>query len=206
MGRAPLLLLFPFFLLLLALPSTALWRGDVAPFCQVPSAQSLLYGVSWEDAQSVCCANHHYAERSGHFEDLAFFRALRASPPPPSSSSGSDPGPWTFYDVACGLPIFRAPIGRSLEVWEAESVAHGWPSFRQAEIIAENTVERPNGEVLTKCPGGKETHLGHNIPDGKGSRFCITLVCMAAAEPAAVMAATATNATAATATATTTTT
>ena len=67
-----------------------------------------------------------------------------------------------------------------MQEWEQESISHGWPSFRPAEVISMDTlIEQPNGEVLTRCPNKKQTHLGHNIPDSRGARYCINAVCIA---------------------------
>lgn len=52
---------------------------------------------------------------------------------------------------------------------------HGWPSFRPQELVKENVVIHPEGEMQSKCG----THLGHNLPDASGARYCIDLVCIA---------------------------
>ena len=49
---------------------------------------------------------------------------------------------------------------------------HGWPSFRDQEVVWENVRSLRNGEMIS-IDG---THLGHNLPDGKGNRYCINLV------------------------------
>ena len=38
-----------------------------------------------------------------------------------------------FYDSVTGLPLFKAPVGRTFEEWKGESLVHGWPSFRDNE-------------------------------------------------------------------------
>ena len=48
---------------------------------------------------------------------------------------------------------------------------HGWPSFRDEEVVWENVRTLSDGE----CVSVDGTHLGHNIPDGK-NRYCINLV------------------------------
>jgi hypothetical protein len=73
---------------------------------------------------------------------------------------------------------------------QAESTAHGWPSFREPERIAGNVIVGAGGEVHSTCG----THLGHNLPDpgSPAPRYCLDLVCLAgkpAAEPEASMAA-----------------
>jgi peptide methionine sulfoxide reductase MsrB len=64
---------------------------------------------------------------------------------------------------------------RTMEEFLVESRAHGWPSFRDEEVNWEFVRCLPNGEVVSV----DGTHLGHNLPDGKGSRHCINLVCVA---------------------------
>ena len=83
----------------------------------------------------------------------------------------------TLRVQVCGKPLFRAPVGRSLEDFQQETTAHGWPSFRPAEWVTENIVQQSSGEMRSVCG----THLGHNIPDGNGDRACIDLVCIAGA-------------------------
>ena len=39
-------------------------------------------------------------------------------------------GELTFYDSVTGKPLFVAPRGRSMRSFIAESLRHGWPSFR----------------------------------------------------------------------------
>ena len=57
----------------------------------------------------------------------------------------------TFYDAQCGIPLFKAPKGRSMEAFETESRRHGWPSFRDEELVKENIEIRDGGEVVSKC-------------------------------------------------------
>ena len=70
--------------------------------------------------------------------------------------------------------------GRTAEAFLAESADHGWPSFRDSEVVWENV------RVLTRgASASGETvtvdgvHLGHNLPDRHGNRYCINLVCVA---------------------------
>ena len=49
---------------------------------------------------------------------------------------------------------------------------HGWPSFRDAEMIKTNVRIVGDGEVVSV----DGTHLGHNLPDGSGNRYCLDLV------------------------------
>jgi peptide methionine sulfoxide reductase MsrB len=86
----------------------------------------------------------------------------------------------TFYDSVTGKPLFRAPVGRTWNDFRLESERHGWPSFRDAEVITDDTRVLEDGEVVSK----DGTHLGHNLPDGKGNRYCINLVSIAGQPPA----------------------
>jgi len=81
----------------------------------------------------------------------------------------------TFYDSNSGKPLFVAPRGRTLDQFLMESRAHGWPSFRDEEVVWENVRCLPGGEAVSV----DGTHLGHNLPDKKGSRYCINLVSVA---------------------------
>jgi peptide methionine sulfoxide reductase MsrB len=58
----------------------------------------------------------------------------------------------------------------------AESKAHGWPSFRDEEVVTDSVRVLPNGETVTV----DGAHLGHNLPgeDGK-NRYCINLISVA---------------------------
>ena len=57
-----------------------------------------------------------------------------------------------------------------------ESMKHGWPSFRDEEVVWENVRCLPDGE----CVGVDGTHLGHNLPSrDKRNRYCINLVSIA---------------------------
>lgn len=152
-------------------------RPSTLPKCDGPVQPELLFGCTQDHAmaEQICCRNRHYAEPSGYQEQshVNLFPKLKAGLRQDISSSG---GVVTFYDSVCGKPLFRAPVGRSFEEWEAESLEHGWPSFRAEEIIKENiVVDKSDGEVRSICG----LHLGHNIPDRRGDRYCIDLVCIA---------------------------
>jgi hypothetical protein len=43
-------------------------------------------------------------------------------------------GPIAFYDSNTGKHLYTAPVGRTMEEFLVESAAHGWPSFRDAEV------------------------------------------------------------------------
>mmetsp|Transcript_1139 Transcript_1139/g.2479 ORF Transcript_1139/g.2479 Transcript_1139/m.2479 type:complete len:191 (+) Transcript_1139:3-575(+) len=136
--------------------------------CDKPVEKNLRFGVApdWEMANTICCHNTKYAEPSGYFHSSRVNLFSRFKPEESSH---------TFYDSVCGIPLFIAPRGRTMAEWTAESYEHGWPSFRPEEVVQENIVVMPGGEVRSVCG----THLGHNIPDDKGARYCIDLACIA---------------------------
>jgi peptide methionine sulfoxide reductase MsrB len=107
----------------------------------------------------------HFAENGGYFTSTSFEdEVLQAK------------GPITFYDSVTGKPLFVAPINRSAEDFIRESEVHGWPSFRDEEVVWENVrVLKGSGETVSV----DGTHLGHNLPDRKGNRYCINLVSVA---------------------------
>lgn len=118
-------------------------------------------------ADAVCCDTRvkPYAEPQFLFEapDIALFSRLEA-------------GVTTFYDSVCGIPLFRAPVNRTLNEFRADTKEHGWPSFRQAEVVRENVqTDLASGFVSSKCG----THLGTYLPDEHGPRWCMDLSCIA---------------------------
>ena len=114
--------------------------------------------------------SRHYAEHSGYYEKTSFVKeALELS------SRTTPTTTMQFYDSNTGTLLFEAPQQRSMEEFLSESRAHGWPSFRNAEVNWDQVRCLPNGETVSV----DGTHLGHNLPDGKGSRYCINLVCIA---------------------------
>jgi peptide methionine sulfoxide reductase MsrB len=80
-----------------------------------------------------------------------------------------------FYDSVTGKLLFVAPKGRSFEDFLKESKEHGWPSFRDEECVHENIRVLKDGEAVSL----NGTHLGHNLPDSNGNRYCINLVSIA---------------------------
>ena len=150
------------------------WWSGVAN-CTGPVMQGLLWGADWDLAERICCHNTRFAEPRGYLGGLDFFQSVRSTIV--NSQAEGEPG-WqrvTFFDSQCGVPLFVAPRGRSLDDWETESEVHGWPSFRPIEAVESNIVVDPGGEVTSTCG----THLGHNLPDADGDRYCINLVCIA---------------------------
>lgn len=131
----------------------------------VPVQEELRYGVSGKLADKISNFNRHFAEFGGYFQSTSFEDVVRESN-----------GPVTFYDSNTGKPLFVAPIGRSVDDFISESQVHGWPSFRDSEVVWDNVrVLRNSGETVST----DGTHLGHNLPDRKGNRYCINLVSVA---------------------------
>jgi len=117
-------------------------------------------------ATAVCCDRRlqALAEPRFTYEAVGLFSQLDKTT-----------GVTTFYDSVCGIPVFRAPVNRTLEEFQADTKEHGWPSFRTAEIIAENIVtHKDTTYVISKCG----THLGSFLPDEHGDRWCIDLSCV----------------------------
>jgi len=131
-----------------------------------PVQSDLMYGVSNKLADKICNYNRHFAEMGGYFRSTDWEDVVR-------EAKGE---PITFYDSVSGKPLFVAPIGRSAEELIEESEIHGWPSFRDQEVVWSNVrVLRNSGETVSQ----DGTHLGHNLPDRKGNRYCINLVSIA---------------------------
>jgi peptide methionine sulfoxide reductase MsrB len=112
----------------------------------------------------------HAAEHAGYFvQKTSFLTEAEAE------LKNNSQGELTFYDSVTGQPLFYAPRGRKWADFVLESKQHGWPSFRDAEV---------NWDVVRCIRSGEAvsldgTHLGHNIPDRRGNRYCINLVSIA---------------------------
>ncbi|ABO96205.1 predicted protein [Ostreococcus lucimarinus CCE9901] len=125
--------------------------------------KNLRYGSDRELADRICNFNRHYAEHAGYAWSTNWISEVK------------DKGEVTYYDSVTGAPLFIAPRGRTWAEFEKESRAHGWPSFRDAEMVQENVRCLRDGE----CVSTTGTHLGHNLPDRNGNRYCINLVSVA---------------------------
>lgn len=130
-----------------------------------PVQKELRWNCDNETADRICNFNRHYAEYAGYWESTSFLKSIK-----------DEEGPIKFYDSVTGKHLFTAPVGRSMEDFVKESRSHGWPSFRDQEVVWEGGVRcLTNGE----CISDTGTHLGHNLPDGSGNRYCINLVSVA---------------------------
>jgi hypothetical protein len=103
--------------------------------------------------------HRHKAEYSGYWLSTTF---------PMDNEDGE---PITFYDSGWkGSPLYTAPQDRTWDEFISESKKHGWPSFRDSEVNWDYVRVLPGGEMVS-IDG---THLGHNLPDKKGNRYCIS--------------------------------
>jgi hypothetical protein len=135
--------------------------------------KDLRWNCDFETADRICNFNRHYAEYAGYWQTTDFLKAVK------EGVDGTDEAnPIQFYDSVTGKLLFRAPIGRSMNDFIKESASHGWPSFRDEEVNWDYVRCLRDGE----CISTTGTHLGHNIPDGKGNRYCINLVSVAGRE------------------------
>mmetsp|Transcript_44140 Transcript_44140/g.86595 ORF Transcript_44140/g.86595 Transcript_44140/m.86595 type:complete len:219 (+) Transcript_44140:44-700(+) len=129
----------------------------------VPVQSDLLWGCDRELADRICNFNRHYAEHAGYWATTKYLSEVDRA------------NPTDYYDSNTGKLLFTAPVGRSMDNYIEESNSHGWPSFRDEEVNWDYVRCLPNGE----CVSVDGTHLGHNLPDSSGNRYCINLVCVA---------------------------
>ena len=128
-----------------------------------PVQKDLRWNCDGELADRICNFNRMWAENAGYFTVTSFFKDVDRS------------AETTFYDSVTGKALFVAPKGRTFEEFEQESRVHGWPSFRDEEVVWDNVRCLKDGE----CVSTTGTHLGHNLPDRRGNRYCINLVSVA---------------------------
>merc|ERR1712216_609460 len=91
-----------------------------------PVQKDLRWNVDRANADKICSFNRHYAEYAGYWKNTNFLKEV------------STTEPTVYYDSVTGKPLFVAPIGRSMEDFLRESDVHGWPSFRDEEVVWEN--------------------------------------------------------------------
>lgn len=135
--------------------------------CPQAVQSNLKFGVDWDTTDRICCKNRRYAEYAGYWETTDFPSTIQ-------SLSATDTT-LTFYDPVTGLSLFTAPRDRTWADFVTESQRHGWPSFRDSEVDWDNVRVLPDGETVSISG----THLGHNLPDSTGNRYCINLVSVA---------------------------
>mmetsp|Transcript_15071 Transcript_15071/g.14551 ORF Transcript_15071/g.14551 Transcript_15071/m.14551 type:complete len:218 (-) Transcript_15071:123-776(-) len=134
---------------------------------EIPVQTNLRWGSDRQVADKISNFNRHGAEYRGYWTSTNFAEEAK--------KEYEANGEVKFYDSNTGKQLFVAPKGRTFEEFMKESVSHGWPSFRDEEVIWDDVRCLPNGETVSLAG----THLGHNLPDFSGSRYCINLVCVA---------------------------
>jgi peptide methionine sulfoxide reductase MsrB len=132
-----------------------------------PVQSTLRWACDVATADRICSFNRHYAEYAGYWTTTDFLKYVK--------EEYQEGTPIQFYDSVTGHLLYTAPIGRSMADFLSESQKHGWPSFRDEETNWDYVRVLKNGE----CISTTGTHLGHNLPDSKGNRYCINLVSVA---------------------------
>ena len=133
----------------------------------IPVQDNLRWDCDQKVADNICNFNRHYAEYRGYWQSTEFLKASKAE--------YEANGEIKFHDSNTGKLLFIAPKGRSYDEFIKESISHGWPSFRDEEVVWDDFRCLKNGEAVSL----DGTHLGHNIPDFSGNRYCINLVSVA---------------------------
>jgi peptide methionine sulfoxide reductase MsrB len=134
---------------------------------ETPVQENLRWNSDNKVADRICNFNRHYAEHSGYWTSTEFLKE--------SKEEYDKNGEIKFYDSNTGKLLFVAPKGRTYDDFIKESRSHGWPSFRDSEVVWDDVRCLPNGEAISMAG----THLGHNLPDATGNRYCINLVSVA---------------------------
>ena len=136
-----------------------------------PVQRLLRWGVNRELADRICSFNREGAESSGYFTECReFTKQINWA-----RGMATEPEPITFYDSVTGYLLFRAPVGRTMDAFLSESLRHGWPSFRPAEVLWDHVRVLDDHEVVSTAG----THLGHVLFDSIGPRYCINLCSVA---------------------------
>ena len=108
------------------------------------------------------------SENAGYWRSTSFLQEAK--------KEYEENGEIKFFDSNTGKLLYVAPRGRSFDDFIRESNVHGWPSFRDEEVVWDNGVRvLPDGETVSL----DGTHLGHNLPDATGNRYCINLISVA---------------------------
>ena len=106
---------------------------------EAPPQAKLRYGCDHATADKICCFNRHYAEHSGYWVETSFL----------TEETGKDV--INFYDPVTGKPlfIFDSNGPRSFDEFKSESLNHGWPSFRDEDVVWDNVRVLANGETIS---------------------------------------------------------
>ena len=103
-----------------------------------PVQKDLRWSCDYETADRICNFNRHYAEYAGYWQTTDFIKSLK-----------DEELPIKFYDSVTGKLLFQAPVGRSLEDFLKESQSHGWPSFRDQEVVWDDVRCLKDGECVS---------------------------------------------------------
>lgn len=150
--------------------SEALMKKKGHGSCVSTVQSNLRFGVEREVASRLCCFNRYFAEPKGYITsaESGWERELK-------SFAQNSKEPMEYFDSVSGRLLFAAPKQRSFAEFLEESTFWGWLSFRDAEVNWDNVRVLPSGETVSVTG----THLGHNLPDRKGNRYCINLAAVA---------------------------
>lgn len=85
-----------------------------------PVQKKLRWNVDSQMADRICNFNRESAEYRGYWRGADTRYAQEVSRDEPT----------VYFDSVSGLPLFVAPIDRSMSEFLGESEKHGWPSFR----------------------------------------------------------------------------
>ena len=131
-----------------------------------PVQENLRWNCDNAKADKICNFNRKYAEHSWYYRTRSDFM-----------KEANSIKEMTFYDSNTGIPLFivGGDNKRTLKEFLRESAFHGWPSFRDNEVNWEHVRVLKDGETVSVSG----THLGHNLPDKNGARYCINLVSVA---------------------------
>lgn len=106
-----------------------------------PVQENLRWGCDRKTADNICNFNRHYAEFRGYWQSTKFLEDAR--------KEYEANGIIKFYDSNTGKLLYEAPKGRSFEDFIKESLSHGWPSFRDEEVVWDNVRVLPDGETVS---------------------------------------------------------
>lgn len=134
---------------------------------KTPLQSCLRWGCDRGITDKICNFNRKEAEPSGYFGSTRFLNEANAEYEQDQEVQ--------FFDSNTGNLLFTAPRGREWQDFIVETERHGWPSFRDEEVNWDKVRVLPDGEAIST----NGTHLGHNLPDMHGNRFCINLVSVA---------------------------
>ena len=156
----------------LEVEETIIMRQREHGTCEEGPQEYLKWRVDHKTADRLCCFNREEAEPAQY----AYNKPRTYSTFLDTLGNSAEV---IYYDSVSGKPLFMAPKGRTMEEFIAEGKKLGWPSFRDQEVNWDNVRQIKNTMEMVSMTG---THLGHNLKDSKGNRYCINL-CSIAGKP-----------------------